>query len=240
MSDLFDSIRDVKSYIEMKGFLFILKYVLRIIVYRNWLYKKYRKDWKFTFDDEKYKYFHHLYNTTWENERAVEIPIIKKIFDNYRENRILEVGNVLSHYFDLNHDVIDKYEMNPEIINMDIIDYNPQKNYELIISISTLEHIGYDEKPRKPRKIFRVINHLKKLLASKGKMIVTIPIGYNPYLDYYLKNNLIKFDQTFFLKRISKDNRWKQVKNINIIIDAEFGEPFPNANGLFIGCIKKT
>ena len=67
--------------------------------------------------------------------------------------KILEVGNILSHYFSVNHDIVDKYEKDVDVINQDIIDYHPNKKYDLIVSISSLEHVGEDETPREPKKI---------------------------------------------------------------------------------------
>jgi hypothetical protein len=37
-----------------------------------------------------------------------------------RGSDFLEVGNVLNHYFKLNHDVIDKYEKGKNVKNIDI------------------------------------------------------------------------------------------------------------------------
>src|SRR3989344_2958190 len=64
----------------------------------------------FTFQGSKYNYFFHKYNVAWRNERTVEIPIIKRVVDRFKGKKILEVGNVLSHYFTVRHDIVDKYE----------------------------------------------------------------------------------------------------------------------------------
>jgi hypothetical protein len=83
------------------------------------------------------------------------------------------VGNVLSHYFSVNHDVVDKYEKAEGVINRDIIDFHPSKEYDLIISISTLEHVGWDEDIsdhkilHDPSKILRAIENLRGLLAPQ-------------------------------------------------------------------------
>src|SRR5262245_12270711 len=60
----------------------------------------------FVVDGERYYYFYHRYNMTWENERCVEIPLIQKEMVNIKDADILEVGNVLSHYFSIEHDVV--------------------------------------------------------------------------------------------------------------------------------------
>ncbi|TFF88341.1 MAG: hypothetical protein EU549_03210 [Promethearchaeota archaeon] len=238
MSDLIKSLKDAKFSRERQSIKFILSYILKIFLYRNWLYKKYRKDWKFIFKGEKYRYFHHLYNMTWENERAVELPIIKSILTRYKGRNILELGNVLSHYFNINHDIIDKYENRPGIINKDIISFDTNKKYDLIISISTLEHIGYDEYPRDPSKIAKTIKKLRDLKKENGEIVITFPTGYNPYLDSFIKSKKIQFDEIYYMKRLTKDNRWKEVKDLNKIINLKFGEPYPNANGLIVAFIK--
>jgi hypothetical protein len=198
MNDFIKSISDAKFSIERKSFVFLFKYILRIFYYRNWLYKKYRADWTFKFNGDKYKYFYHPYNVTWETERAIEIPIIKKFIDKYKNKQILELGNVISHYFSIEHEIVDKYEIRTGIINKDILDYQTNKRYDLIFSISTLEHIGYDEEPRAPIKPLTTIKKLKSLKKSDGKIVITFPIGYNPYLDLLVKNRKIQFDKIFF------------------------------------------
>jgi len=64
----------------------------------------------------------------------------------YRGKNILEIGNVLSRHIKLEHDILDKYETAKGVINEDIVDFKSEKKYDLIISISTLEHVGWDEK----------------------------------------------------------------------------------------------
>ncbi len=43
----------------------------------------------------------------------------------------------------------------------DIVEFVPQDKYDLIISISTLEHVGWDEQPQKPGKLLQAIDHLR-------------------------------------------------------------------------------
>ena len=195
----------------------------------------------FVFQGKTYRYFYHRYNVTWRNERCVEVPIVYELLEANNGGKILEVGNVLSHYFRVQHEVVDKYERSLGVINQDIVDFHPAKTYDLILSISTFEHIGWDELyagwdkgPRDPMKILRAIENLIGLLAEDGVMIVTFPIGYNPRLDRLLGDCRIPFHSFFCLKRISKDNSWEEV-GWNDVRDAKFGSPFPNANGLIIG-----
>ncbi|MEK6586221.1 MAG: hypothetical protein AABZ24_07730, partial [Nitrospirota bacterium] len=115
----------------------------------------------FQFDGREYEYLYHPYNRTWKNERGVEIPIFRELLLKYEGKRVLEVGNVLSHYFPIRHEVIDKYEVSSGVINQDIVEFVPQDKYDLIISISTLEHVGWDEQPQKPGKLLQAIDHLR-------------------------------------------------------------------------------
>lgn len=118
-----------------------------------YFYKISKSSRTFLFQGETYRYFYHKYNKTWKNERAVDIPIIWEIVKKSQKKRILEVGNVLSHYFPANHDIVDKYELAKGVINQDIVDFTACHKYDLIVSISTLEHVGYDEKRKEPGKI---------------------------------------------------------------------------------------
>lgn len=102
----------------------------------------------FQFDGREYEYLYHPYNKTWENERGVEIPIFRELLLNHKGKRVLEVGNVLSHYFPIHHEVVKQYEVGSSVINEDIVEFVPQDKYDLILSISTLEHVGWDEHPQ--------------------------------------------------------------------------------------------
>src|SRR5690349_21550974 len=163
----------------------------------------------FRFDGREYEYLYHPYNRTWKNERGVEIPIFREVLLRHQGKRILEVGNVLSHYFPIQHDVVDKYEVSPGVINKDIVEFVPQQKYHLIVSISTLEHVGWDEQPQEPAKLLQAIEHLRSTcLAPGGSLIASLPVGYNRYFDDLLNNGKSPFTTQHFLKRISKRNYW--------------------------------
>ena len=133
-------------------------------------------------------------------ERIIEIPIIKNYLNRYGSNKynILEVGNVFSHYYPIKHKVIDKYEKSKFASNIDVIDFDDGKKYDLIVSISTLEHVGFDEEIKDRTKFFKSLIHLRSLLTKKGKLIFTVPLGYNPDVDKTIYDNLINFDASIF------------------------------------------
>lgn len=81
---------------------------------------------------ETYPYLLHNYNLTWSNERGVEVPVAWRLVERSGGKRILEVGNVLSHYHDVRHDVVDKFERAPGVVNQDMVDFDPRTRYDLI------------------------------------------------------------------------------------------------------------
>jgi hypothetical protein len=155
----------------------------------------------------------------------------------YQGKNILEIGNVLSHHVRFEHDVLDKYEIAKGVINADAVDFESEKKYDLIVSISTLEHVGWDEKPRDDMKIPRAIGNLKNLISSRGgTMLITLPLGYNPVLDKLVKNGELQFSKQYYLRRISKGNEWVE----GSLEDAQFAKyntPLPFDNVLLIGII---
>jgi hypothetical protein len=197
-----------------------------------------RKVWKheaILIQGKSYRYFDSA--KTWYNERAVEIPIVMEMVRNYRGKNILEIGNVLSHHVRFDHDILDKYEIAKGVINQDVVDFKTPKRYDLIVSISTLEHVGWDEKPRENMKIPRAIENLRSLITSRGgAILVTVPLGYNSDLNKLLKDGTIRFSKQYYLARISKGNEWKEASWEDVKC-AKYNKPFPFANGLLIGIL---
>jgi SAM-dependent methyltransferase len=220
-------------YVAHMGYLRICARLTSPFYY--WYYKTLKQE-QFQFKGEWYDYFYHKHHTTWKNERSVEIPIIQRYVKSHEGKNILELGNVLSLYFPVSYDIVDKYEEAKGVINEDVVDFKPEKKYDLIISISTLEHIGFDEEIKDSTKIQKAIKHLRTLLAPRGKIIVSVPLGYNPEMDKLLRDGKT-FTKLYYFKRTAID-RWvevskEEVKNI------KFNYPFPKDNGLVIGIIEK-
>jgi SAM-dependent methyltransferase len=165
----------------------------------------------FRYGGRRYRYAFRMYNETYNNERAVELPVVWRILRGAAGTRVLEVGNVLSHYYPISHPVVDKYEQAPGVLNCDVVDYNPGDRFDLIISISTLEHVGWDEEPRDPDKILVAIDHLTDLLAPGGRLVFTIPLGYHTGFDAHLKAGGLKLDERHYLTRIAEPCTWVEV-----------------------------
>ena len=189
----------------------------------------------FEFLGKRYGYLYHPYNNTWKNERCAEVPIAwEAVRGAYAEGkRVLEVGNVLSHYFPIRHDVVDKYEKAPGVKNEDVVNFKAAAPYDLIVSISTMEHVGYDETPKDEGKVLQAFEKLRENLAADGKMLFTFGMGYNQSIDRLALGGRPDFVQWHFLKRDRK-NRWSQA-SLEEASGAKFNSPYPFANYLAIG-----
>ncbi len=183
---------------------------------------------------EKLECFYHRYNMTWASERCVEIPIARKYLEGRAGGAILEVGNVLSHYFTVQHEVLDKFETGPGIINQDILHYQPGKRYDLILSLSTFEHIGFDDDSVEPssQKIQAAIATCQGLLNPGGTLVLTLPIGYNPDLDELIRSRRLNSAREFFLRRRAR-LQWEPAPR-DEALRCRYKHPFPYANALLI------
>ncbi len=186
----------------------------------------------------RHRYLWHPYMTTWRSERAVELPVAWSRVRRVDPASTLEVGNVLSNYFRARHAVVDKYEQTPGVINEDIVDFDPGRRYELIVSVSTLEHVGWDEdEPRDPEKVLRAIDRLRELLTPSGELLFTVPHGWHTELDACIANGRVPLAGCWSLKRISADGRWVEVDYAELE-DVAYDSPFRYANGVTVGVVR--
>jgi hypothetical protein len=196
----------------------------------------------FVFNGKKYRYLAHRYNHTSHNERSVELPIALDYLKRHQGKQILEIGNVIGHYIDISHPVIDKYEKWPGVLNVDIADFTPSCKYDLIISISTFEHIGCDENRyakngdfnADQRALLSAIKHTQSLVAPGGVFLMIAPLGYNPFFDHQISGNGLGMTNIWFLKRVSKNNHWQQVPYEEVQGIRYSAPDYPWANGLVV------
>lgn len=164
----------------------------------------------FSFDGQVWPYLWHPANATWRNERAVEVPIaLRAVSFTALSARVLEVGNVLTQYartLPANYTVVDKYEDGPGLVRADVLDIDG--TFDLIVSVSTIEHVGLDETSRDWTKARAAIHHLVSLLAPGGLLLVTWPLGYNRDLDDALRDRELGEDNAGYLRRVTTSNLW--------------------------------
>lgn len=203
----------------------------------------------FRFAGREYRYLYHHHNTTWLNERTVEVPVGKAQLDRFKPEDVLEVGNVTKNYFpNERHVVLDKYERAPGIINEDIIGFNPGRTFKLVLSISTIEHVGHDEADGEKdlSKCINAINHITdKLVERGGEFWMTFPHNWNPTLDDDARLRRI-FTEVRYMKRLNVVNEWQEA-SWEQVKDLPYGSPdsydrttsFRNANAIGILVFRK-
>ncbi len=188
----------------------------------------------FKFKGAELNLFYHRYNMTWASERCVEVPIARYFAQKVSPLKTLEVGNVLSHYGLVEHDILDKFEKAPGVMNGDITKFRPQKKYDLIISISTFEHIGFDDEAEgnSATKIQEAIQVCRALLSPNGLLIITVPMGYNPFLNRLIQCEELGASAQTFLRKTGT-YQWSECSKTEAL-ECKYKEPYPYANSVMI------
>jgi len=188
----------------------------------------------FTLNGERLRYLRHWHATTFLNERTIELPVVAAELRRARPERLLEIGNVLNYYLSYPHVVVDKYEVTPGVLNEDVVEFCSAESFDMIVSISTIEHVGWDETPKDPDKTIRAVGHLRSLLSPAGRLVCTMPLGYNLHLDAHLASGRLPFDEVRYLKRVSARNEWQEVRAEDVR-GAAYGHPYMHANVVAVG-----
>jgi hypothetical protein len=76
--------------------------------------------------------------------------------------------------------------------------------------------VGRDERPRDPAKAKRAVAALRSLLAAGGRLVITVPVGYNPELDAALRDGEIQFTCAAALRRDGSGPRWRAVTRAEV------------------------
>jgi SAM-dependent methyltransferase len=191
----------------------------------------------FELDGERFPYLFAPYKRTWLTERAVEVPVVLRQVERDRGRRVLEVGNVLRHYApQLDHVVVDKYEQAPGVLNRDVLELDDLGPFDLVVAISTLEHVGWDEEPRDPARAVEAARALRALLAPGGRLVLTHPVGYNPPFDAALREGALPFERAVALRRVPGRDRWRQVAPADVW-DAPYDFLLYRARGVLVATV---
>lgn len=187
----------------------------------------------FVFQGHQYPYF------SSGSDRTMEVPIAMEAVRRHsaKGNKILEVGRVLPRYYKFKETVVDKFE-GP--IKEDILAWKPPHDFNLIISISTVEHIWWDELkqykkfggtiPRTPGAATKAIHRMYTFLARGGEMLCTWPMAHNPPLDADLFAGKFPGAQVEYMRRTSgKTNQWTMSNEAEARV-AKMWRPFPAGN----------
>jgi hypothetical protein len=170
----------------------------------------------------------------WRSERCLEVALAQRVLAGRDPADVLEVGNVLALAGIAGHVVVDKYERAPGVTNTDILGYSPGRRFGLGVSISTLEHVGWDERPPNPDKAARALSHLSDLVDA---LLVTVPVGYHREFEPAMIDG--PFDAVELFVKTSRRAGWEP----RPLADAQriaYGQPYEFANGLLVGARKPT
>lgn len=171
----------------------------------------------------------------WRTERCVELALGKSALAAHGPDRSLEVGNVMPLAGVSGHTVVDKYEVGDRVVNEDIVDYAPGRRYRLVVSLSTLEHVGWDEVPRDPAKAVLALERMSVLVDDDGALLVTIPVGVRRDLESaFVTAAGSTFDSVTLLVRRSRRPRW-EARPLSELPGVLYGRPFPCGNGVLVG-----
>ena len=147
---------------------------------------------------------------------------------------MLEVGNVLGNYFKITHPVLDKHEQDENVTwNEDVVEFSPPFAPDLVLSISTLEHVGHSDTPRDPGRFRLAIDAIVSWLSPGGRLVFTSTAGYNPAVRSYLDSPDIARKAVRCLRRATLDNLWVQA-DYDEVRDFRYDRPFPCANAIAI------
>lgn len=162
----------------------------------------------FVWNGQTLTYFDHPYNHTALNSRRVEIPIARWFLGQRMEGaRVLEIGNVLAHYGPVDWPVVDLREAGA--IHANVMVWEPEKPVHLLISISTVEHIGFGKYAgtTAPMRPSGVLAQFRSFLAPQGVAVVTAPTAYNPALDNELRDGTLPADEMWFMRVVPDSTR---------------------------------
>lgn len=166
---------------------------------------------------------------TWRTERCVELALGEHVLAGRDPARVLELGNVLPLAGLTGHVVVDKYETGKDVVNVDILDYSPDQRFDLGISISTLEHVGFDEHPQELDKAAKALARFAEMAED---LLVTIPVGYHTRLEEAFLAG--PFDRIELLIKTGRRARWEP-RPLEQRRQIRYAWPYANANGILVG-----
>lgn len=191
----------------------------------------------YKFENFFFQYCRNGYNKAYENERSVEIPLGAFFLEKFGKENVLEVGAVMMHYGYQAGRIVDLAEIDPRVENKNALelDYAGQN----VLSISTVEHMmkreynnGSDQDG---------INFIKKVAREAKNYLITFGIGYNEFIDEWLKSEESQFVGRTILRRVNWNNEWMVDNDKTDYLfghwdgrSKEIDGFFNNANGLYI------
>ena len=97
--------------------------------------------------------------------------------------------------------VVDRYERTPGVINADVLEFEVDGRLR-----PDREHLDARARrlgraPARSRRRRARLAHLNKLLTPGGRLVVTLPVGYNPHLDAAIRERRLALSELRALRR---------------------------------------
>jgi len=159
------------------------------------------------------------YNFSRHSERAVEVSAALHLYGTARARGgdVLEIGAVLPHYLvrwpSNGHTVVDLYEQGHGILNENVLSWEAPQQYDLIICISTLDHLNG------PMEVWLALERMKSWRKPGGMLFVTLPanqpdwVGGGPWLDALLRDrHALEASELWRMDKVDPiNNLWDEV-----------------------------
>jgi len=174
--------------------------------------------------------------------RSVEIALGKLAFERFKGQYILEVGNTLHQYIGGYHLCVDQFDPEQRVIQKDILGFEAFGAFDLVISISTIEHIGYDttyhgNEKKEGWRAVQATRHCYNLMRDGGSLLATWDIGANPFLDLAIEQKVIPFGSYYYLAQDPETLQWSEISQEQLKErEALYGHDRDFSRDLFVGC----
>jgi hypothetical protein len=193
-------------------------------------------NFQYKLDGAWYTYFFHDFNCGHANSKRTERTVELALADYWlnKVENVCEVGAVSPYYWPNRiHEIVDPGDKHPQVTSkVSLFDCNFRNRN--VLSISTVEHVGTGEYGISETRTAG--EAITKIVNESSKCLITVPLGWNSFLDHFLRSdNLNLLDCTIaFLIRHSNDT-WSPVEKYNAFIQYGGGGNFSAwANSLAI------
>ena len=155
----------------------------------------------FELDASDYRYLYDRHKFTWLTERAVEVPVAQALVDQHapdRRARDRQRALALPPAAALGRRQV---RAGPGVLNRDVLDLGGLGRFDLIVAISTLEHVGLGRAARAIRQRHSAPSRCcAALLAPEGLLAITVPVGYNTAFDAALRSGQVPLHRAVALR----------------------------------------
>ena len=167
----------------------------------------YSKD--FVFKGKRLLLFEHLYNcgfnTQRMSERCIEIAIMQEWLK--AKKNVVEIGAVSPYYFPgYIEEIVDPADRHVLVTERKSV-FDVDLRGKNVLCISTVEHIGTGQYGVSEKR--DAVMAIRKILDESAHCLITTPIGENPLIDEYLRDNYLD-ENTFVYYRNFVGNKWEK------------------------------